>query len=138
MASLKSPNLFLFLAKIGNTNDVNARKACIFVVQRCYIGDWFVLYQIAKNCNMYFFRTFIKELRRDMKKNPKVKHGPITKQPQMNHITKPTPSELDEYEDKFDDLERGDSDLKVALPDEETESLLMDDGDQDPHNAPTL
>ena len=40
----------------------------IFVVQ---LGDWFVLYQLCKNCNPYFFREFIKELARDLKRKPK-------------------------------------------------------------------
>ena len=35
------------------------------------LGDWFVLYQLCKNCNPYFFREFIKELARDLKRKPK-------------------------------------------------------------------
>ena len=35
------------------------------------LGDWFVLYQLSKNCNPYFFREFIKELSRDLKAKPK-------------------------------------------------------------------
>lgn len=33
---------------------------------KCYIGDWFVLFQLSKNVNMYFFRAFIKELKRSL------------------------------------------------------------------------
>jgi len=79
-----------FLGKIGNTHDVAARKACSYVVSRCFIGDWFVLYQLSKNCNMYFFRTFIKELRRDMKKNPKRHIHSLSQPPvfDVNHILK--------------------------------------------------
>ena len=65
-----------FPAKIGNTNDASARKAVSYVVSKCYVGDWFVLYQISKNVNMYFFRVFIKELRKDMKLNPKKQNLP--------------------------------------------------------------
>ena len=45
-------------------------------------------------------------------------------------------SEIDEDEDKFEDLdtEIGETDLKVDLPDEECSSLLGADA----HNAPTL
>ncbi len=87
---------------------------------------------------MYFFRVFIKELKRDMKKNPKGKSIssalPVVS---MNHIVKRSPSEMDEEDDKFDmdDLERGDRDLTVDLPDE-ADSLLLDE--EDAHNAPTL
>ena len=35
------------------------------------LGDWFVLYQLCKNCNPYFFREFIKELARELKRKPK-------------------------------------------------------------------
>ena len=80
---------------------------------------------------MYFFRVFIKELRKDMKKYPKKKNLPIVV---MNHIGGVndedvlSKSELEEDEDKFDE------DFKVDLP-EETSSLLSN---EDAHNAPTL
>ena len=35
------------------------------------IGDWFVLYQLCKNCNPYFFREFIRELAIEIKHRPK-------------------------------------------------------------------
>ena len=35
------------------------------------IGDWFVLYQLSKNCNPYFYREFIRELARDLRTKPK-------------------------------------------------------------------
>ena len=49
-------HILIFLAKLGSTHDAAARKACSYVTNRGYIGDWFVLYQISKNVNMYFFR----------------------------------------------------------------------------------
>ncbi len=42
-----------------------------FVLDRCYVGDWFVLQQLSRNVNVYFFREFIKELRNDMRGHPK-------------------------------------------------------------------
>ena len=42
------------------------RKAIRNVMANCYIGDWFVLYQISKNVNMYFFRAFMKELQYEL------------------------------------------------------------------------
>jgi len=53
----------LLTTRVGNTNDKTTRKSIKAVMARCYIGDWFVLYQISKNVNMYFFRSFMRELR---------------------------------------------------------------------------
>lgn len=89
---------------------------------KCYVGDWFVLYQISKNVNMYFYRVFIKELRRDMKRTPKQKLPPFL---DVNSFKKGDEEGLEEYGDD-DDLERGLND--------EGSSLL----DEDAHNAPTL
>ena len=62
--------------------DDDIRKCLQYVNNKCYIGDWFVLYQVrkinkvlvkeyfmnifqlAKNCNPYFYREFIRELAR--------------------------------------------------------------------------
>jgi len=43
------------------------------VLSRCYVGDWFVLQQLSRNVNVYFYREFIKELKREMKRHPKGK-----------------------------------------------------------------
>ena len=53
-------------AKCGTDKDRAINQ--IFPFQ---LGDWFVLYQLCKNCNPYFFREFIKELARDLKRKPK-------------------------------------------------------------------
>ena len=58
-----TPTLIIyFSAQIGNTNDKQARKSIKTVLSKCYLGDWFVLFQLSKNFNMYFFRTFVKKL----------------------------------------------------------------------------
>ncbi len=136
---------FNFAGKIGNTNDYASRKACRYVCSKAYIGDWFVLYQISKNVNMYFFRAFIKELRRDLKLSPKpkkgIKKGPLTEKPPTylaaNHIG-PYPPLNEDDEDGFEDSDLGDpeagSSLQVDLPEEES-SLL---GEGEAHDAPTL
>ena len=33
---------------------------CKSVLSHCYLGDWFVLYQLSKNSNTYFFRYLLK------------------------------------------------------------------------------
>ena len=40
-------------------------------MSKCYLGDWFVLYQLSKNVNFYFMRAFMKELRNELREKPK-------------------------------------------------------------------
>merc|ERR1712227_671406 len=51
------------------------RKCLEYVLSKCQIGDWFVLYQLSKNCNPYFFREFIKEFAIELKLRPKRSRG---------------------------------------------------------------
>jgi hypothetical protein len=44
----------------------------VYVLSKCQPGDWFVLNQLGKNVNTYFFRAFMKELRAQVR-DPK--HG---------------------------------------------------------------
>ena len=64
-------NIWYRLLQIANRYDEDVRRSLKFVLARCYIGDWFVLYQLSKNCNPYFFREFIKELSHDLRAKPK-------------------------------------------------------------------
>ena len=41
------------------------------ILDQGQIGDWFVLYQLSKNSNYYFYREFIRELAKDLKQKPK-------------------------------------------------------------------
>jgi len=41
------------------------------ILDQGQIGDWFVLYQLSKNSNSYFYREFIRELAKDLKQKPK-------------------------------------------------------------------
>ena len=36
------------------------------MLDQCYLGDWFLLIQLSKNTNLYFYRAFIKQLRNVM------------------------------------------------------------------------
>ena len=47
--------------------DDDIRKCLQYVLNKSYLGDWFVLYQLAKNCNPYFYREFIRYLGREGK-----------------------------------------------------------------------
>ena len=60
--------LSYFAAQTGNTNDKAAKNAIRMILSKCQLGDWFLLYQLSKNVNMYFFRSFIKELRHGLVK----------------------------------------------------------------------
>merc|ERR1711974_508952 len=51
--------------------DDDIRKCLQYVLNKSYLGDWFVLYQLAKNCNPYFYREFIRELARELKSRPR-------------------------------------------------------------------
>ena len=42
-----------------------------YVLTKGQIGDWFVLYQLSKNCNPFFYREFIRELAKDLGNRPK-------------------------------------------------------------------
>jgi len=51
-----------------------------FVLAKGQIGDWFVLYQLSKNCNSYFYREFIRDLAKDLSIKPKTSRSSGTKQ----------------------------------------------------------
>jgi hypothetical protein len=53
---ISSSRFALIYSKISHKYDDDVRKSLKFVLSRCYIGDWFVLYQLSKNVNTYFFR----------------------------------------------------------------------------------
>ena len=93
--------------RIGNTNDKKTRKSIKTVMANCYIGDWFVLYQISKNVNMYFFRAFMTELQHDLK--PKSGNFENNKEDKNKKIEKKT--SLPDYQ-------------SVAEVEEDTKSLV--------------
>ena len=65
---------------------------CCFCFQ---IGDWFVLYQLCKNCNPYFFREFIRELAIEMKSRPKKSKSTTTlASPQSPILSRPSPQSV--------------------------------------------
>jgi len=41
------------------------------ILEKSQIGDWFVIYQLSKNSNPYFFRDFIRSLSRNLEQKPK-------------------------------------------------------------------
>jgi hypothetical protein len=61
----------LIYKTIRHKYDDDVRKCLTYVLNKGQIGDWFVLYQLCKNCNKYFFRQFIKELAVELKCRPK-------------------------------------------------------------------
>lgn len=65
----------LIYKTIHHKYDDDVRKCLEYVLAKGYIGDWFVLYQLCKNCNPYFFRQFIKELAVELKSRPKLSKG---------------------------------------------------------------
>ena len=61
--------------------DEDIKKCLEYVLSKCQMGDWFVLYQLCKNSNPYFFREFIKELAKDLNRKPKKTRKKTTAQP---------------------------------------------------------
>ena len=61
----------LLYRKIRRKYDDDIQRCLEYVLAKGQLGDWFVLYQLSKNCNPYFFREFIRELAREMKDRPK-------------------------------------------------------------------
>lgn len=56
---------------IRHKYDKGIEKSLKYVLSKCQLGDWFVLYQLYKNCNTYFYREFVKELAIELKRRPK-------------------------------------------------------------------
>ena len=61
----------LLYRKIKRKYDDDLPRSLEYILAKGQLGDWFVLYQLSKNCNQYFFREFIKELARDLREKPK-------------------------------------------------------------------
>jgi len=63
---------FMLLFKtVRHKYDEDVTKCLEYVLSKCQVGDWFVLRQLSKNCNPYFFREFIRELAIELKLRPK-------------------------------------------------------------------
>merc|ERR1719244_2172075 len=56
---------------IRHKYDKDIHRCLTYVLSKSQLGDWFVLYQLSKNCNPYFYREFIKELAIELKHRPK-------------------------------------------------------------------
>ncbi|XP_040572045.1 innexin inx2 [Lepeophtheirus salmonis] len=63
--------VFLIRSRVYQRYDTETNMALDYVLNKCYIGDWFVLQQLGKNVNRFFFREMIKELMIELKQKPK-------------------------------------------------------------------
>lgn len=61
----------LIYKTIRHRYDPDIKKCLEYILHKSQIGDWFVLYQLSKNTNRYFYREFIKELAQELKHRPK-------------------------------------------------------------------
>lgn len=69
----------LILARAGGFTKSDL-STCRKVLESCYLGDWFLLYQLSKNANAYFFRYFLKHLEKNLQiqsrsRQPSKKNG---------------------------------------------------------------
>merc|ERR1711902_205922 len=63
--------LMLIFKTVRHKYDEDITKCLEYVLSKSQVGDWFVLYQLSKNCNPYFYREFIRELAIELKLRPK-------------------------------------------------------------------
>merc|ERR1719370_2226129 len=61
----------LIFKTVRHKYDEDITKCLEYVLSKSQVGDWFVLYQLSKNCNPYFYREFIRELAIELKLRPK-------------------------------------------------------------------
>jgi len=66
---------------------------CKSVLSHCYLGDWFVLYQLSKNSNTYFFRYLLKIMDSSFTSQAKSRYFTVSR----SHIPPPLPKVSDEY-----------------------------------------
>ena len=64
------PHYYLY-SQIRHQFDGDLKNHLQSILDQGQIGDWFVLYQLSKNSNYYFYREFIRELAKDLKQKPK-------------------------------------------------------------------
>merc|ERR1712106_381609 len=65
--------ILIIIKTRGFTNsDLNT---CKNVLEHCYLGDWFVLYQLSKNSNTYFFRYLLRHLEKSFVSQAKSNRG---------------------------------------------------------------
>ena len=65
--ALPAARTYSIVSKIGEERSSSLVRS---VLNRCNIGDWFILNQIAKNVNPYFFREFLEVLENEIGKKP--------------------------------------------------------------------
>ena len=59
------------MSQIRHKYDKDIHKCLKYILSKSQLGDWFVLYQLTKNSNSFFYREFVKELAIDLKNKPK-------------------------------------------------------------------
>ena len=54
--------LLVLRARMFKTSDLNIVKK---ILTYCYLGDWWVLYQLGRNSNTHFFRYLLRHIEHD-------------------------------------------------------------------------
>jgi len=101
---------FSLLYKTVRTKyDDDIRRSLEYVLSKGQIGDWFVLYQLCKNCNPYFFREFIRELAIELRHRPKKSRSRSvgTIQRKGNTLPKVAKESKESSINKAEDIEKG-------------------------------
>ncbi len=107
--------MLIIRARTFRSSDIKTVRR---VLSRCYLGDWWVLYQLGRNSNTHFFRYLLRHIEKQMfnsngdlgartLKKPPLPGGGLRRSPQrLSHLRTLAPEELnghsldDESEDE--------------------------------------
>ncbi len=76
----------LVMGRTGLVSEKELRRSVQKILSKCLLGDWFVITQIGKNVNTYFFRAFLHELARELQDKPGHKDTSLATLKLPNHM----------------------------------------------------
>lgn len=105
--------------------DEDVTKCLEYVLSKCQVADWFVMYQLSKNCNQYFFREFIRELAIELKLRPKksksrgsVGNGTLRRDNLTTNMGLATLKSADKAQERLINMFKGDAETGSRIGDQ--------------------
>jgi len=112
--------------------DEDVTKCLEYVLSKCQVADWFVMYQLSKNCNQYFFREFIRELAIELKLRPKksksrgsVGNGTLRRDNLTTNMGLGTLKSSDKAQERLINMFKGDAESGSRLGDQQGHNRKM-------------